>query len=77
MLTKDDKKFITDTVTFAIAKNNEVMIKEMLGLFDANNSAMMKMEDRLSKQISGVNDNLDTDERRIEKLEEKVFTISA
>ncbi len=105
MLTKDDKKFIVDTITFAITKNNEIIDKKFsklttdaIDLFNATNSAIQKLDDKLSEKIEEVNKNLsekidDTNERidkvfdhlsndfesiedhekRIEKVEEKVF----
>lgn len=97
MLTNDDKKFILDTITFAITQNNKVLGKrfdetnkrisdltiDVVDLFEATNSAILKTEERLSEKIdklsekvSDIDNSVDNHDRRIEKLEEKVFTIS-
>ncbi|MEK7633276.1 MAG: hypothetical protein AAB437_00335 [Patescibacteria group bacterium] len=109
MLTKDDKKFILNTITVAVAKNNDVLFKrfddldkkfdkridnlatDVIDLFEATNSVIKKLDNKLSNkiditneridkvldQLKDHNDIIDTHERRIEKVEEKVFSISA
>jgi len=94
MLTKDDKKFIIDS----IKNNNDVLVKDMLDLFTVTNERIDKLDEKLSNKIDGVNKSFgerldDTNERidkvldqlrdddesindhekRIEKIEEKVF----
>ncbi|KKP65440.1 MAG: hypothetical protein UR68_C0017G0038 [Candidatus Roizmanbacteria bacterium GW2011_GWA2_35_19] len=109
MLTKDDKKYISGTVSKAISgalvKNNKILIKEMVGLFTASNSYIKevneklsdkidkvevklidkidKVDEKLSDKIDKVLDQLKTDDnsindhnKRIGKLEEKVFPIN-
>jgi len=102
MLTKDDKKFISELLDKRFKKNNEILVKNMLDLFTVTNERIDKLNKKLSDRIDSVNKNLsekidDTDERidkvfnhlrddfgsiedherRIEKVEEKVFPISA
>src|SRR3989339_340188 len=98
MLTKDDKKYISGTVSKAISgalvKNNKILIKEMVGLFTASNSYIKEVNEKLSDKIDKVEvklidkidkvlDQLKTDDnsindhnKRIGKLEEKVFPIN-
>lgn len=91
MLTKDDKKFILDavsnTVSGAISKNNKIIFKEMIDLFNATNFVIEKVDNKLSNKIDQTNERIDKvlgqlrdddrsindHERRIEKMEEKVF----
>lgn len=91
MLTKQDKKFITTTVTGAIVENNKILIKEMTGLFEVTNERIDKTNenidkvnnnlspkiDQISKELKYNHNILDTHERRIEKVEEKVFTTTS
>lgn len=65
MLTKADKKYINEI----LANNNKILIKEMIGLFNATNERIDKVLDELKDHDS----DLDNHERRINKLEEKVF----
>lgn len=102
MLTKEDKKFIKSL----LKENNGYLVKEMVGLFNASNSYIKEVDEKLSDKIDNVDeklsdkidkideklstkidrvlDQLKTDdnsindhERRINKLEEKAFPISA
>ena len=102
MLTKDDKKYISTEVATQISnalnKNNDILVKEMIDLFNATNSVIEKLDTKLSGKIDDTNKRLDeTNERverildnqnrdfesienlekRTEKLEEKVFSVSA
>ncbi|MEK7633273.1 MAG: hypothetical protein AAB437_00320 [Patescibacteria group bacterium] len=92
MLTKDDKKFITEILDLKInealdkkfKENNDILVKDILDLFTVTNSRIDKVNENLSERIDKVldqlkdhNDIIDTHERRIEKVEEKVFSISA
>ncbi|EKE06049.1 MAG: hypothetical protein ACD_19C00103G0003 [uncultured bacterium] len=87
MLTKDDKKYISGTVSKAISgalvKNNKILVKEMVGLFTASDSYIKEVDEKLSDKIDRVLDQLKTDDnsisdhdKRIGKLEEKVFPIT-
>lgn len=83
MLTKDDKKYITDLLNKSFKENNEILVKEMTGLFNASNSRIDEVNENLSERIDKVlselkdhNDIIDNHERRIEKVEEKVFVIT-
>lgn len=80
MLTKDDKKFIVDSITGAILKNNVVLIerldeavnklghkfekridnlsKDVVDLFEATNSVIKKVDNKLSDKIDKVNEDL-------------------
>jgi len=67
--TKDDLK-----------ENNGILIKEVVELFNATNERIEEVNENLCQRIDKVleqmkdhNDILDTHERRIEKVEEKVF----
>jgi|GEM_PF-3178943 len=71
MLTKTDKKYITETLKETIKENNHILIKEIIELFNTTNERIDKVLDQLKDH----NDFIDTHERRIEKLEEKVFVI--
>ncbi|NCO88433.1 hypothetical protein COW98_01865 [Candidatus Roizmanbacteria bacterium CG22_combo_CG10-13_8_21_14_all_35_9] len=79
MLTKDDRKFITELLDERFKKNNEVLVKEMVELFNTTNERIDDTNERIDKvldQLKDRNDFLDTHERRIEKLEEKVFPVA-
>lgn len=54
MLTKDDKKFVIDS----IKNNNDVLVKEMIDLFNATNSVIEKVDNKLSDKIDGVEKRL-------------------
>lgn len=91
MLTKDDKKFILKTITFAITENNKILdkkfeevnnqiknlVRDTVDLFEATNSAIIKSEERLSEKIDDIKGAIVNHEHRIEKIEDKVFPISA
>jgi len=38
MLTKSDKKYINDLLKESFKENNKILVKEMIGLFNATNS---------------------------------------
>lgn len=94
MLTKDDKKYLEELFN----KKSEILVKDMLDLFNVSNSVIEKLDNKLSDKIDKVNESLgkkidDTNERidkifehlsndfdsiedhekRIGKIEEKVF----
>jgi len=94
MLTKDDKKFIEEL----ISKNNEILVKEMIDLFNTTNAVIEKVDNKLSNKMDKTNERIDDTnekidrvlnnlsnnfdsiedlEKRTEKLEDKVFPISA
>ena len=119
MLTNDDKKFIVNTITFAITENNKVLDKKFeaidrrfdgidkkftsidkrfdtmdkkidslgksLGkltedtveLFTITNKLLEKVNLNLGDKIDAINGVIVNHEHRIEKIEEKVFPISA
>src|SRR3989338_2093001 len=61
MLSKEDKKFIVETVGGAIVRNNDVLVKEILALFTITNSRIDEVVDSLgdtNKRIEKVNNNL-------------------
>lgn len=68
MLTKDDKKFIVDIVTGAITKNNDVLVKEMIDLFNATNSVIEKVDNKLSNKIDKTNERIDDTNERIDRV---------
>ena len=73
MLTSEDKKYILNT----IKTNIQILLKEIVELFDATNKRIDESNERIDKvlaQLKDHNDILDNHERRIEKVEEKVFT---
>lgn len=81
MLTKDDKKYISETIGESITKNNGSLIKEIMELFNVTNKRIDDVDTKLSRKIDkvldelkGHNDDIDNHERRIAKLEDKVFT---
>ena len=111
MLTADDKKFIINTITFAITENNKVLDKKFdvidrrfdvidrrfdmmdkkidslgksLGklaedtveLFTITNKRLEEVNLNLGNKIDAINGVIVNHEHRIEKIEEKVFTIS-
>lgn len=79
MLTKDDKKFITETVGESIVKNNEVLIKEVMELFNVTNKRIDESDKKIDKIIEKLDEHnnfLNDHELRIGKLEDKVFHIS-
>jgi predicted nucleic acid-binding Zn-ribbon protein len=72
MLTKADKKYINEI----LANNNKILIKEMIGLFNATNERIDQTNERIDKVLDQLKDHdsdIDNHERRINKLEEKVF----
>ncbi len=73
MLTTSDKKYISSEVTEqidkALKKNNEVLIKEIVELFDTTNERIDKVLEKLDDHQGDINSH----ERRITKLEDKVF----
>lgn len=73
MLTTSDKKYISSEVTEQIdkplKKNNEVLIKEIVELFDTTNERIDKVLEKLDDHQGDINSH----ERRITKLEDKVF----
>jgi uncharacterized protein YoxC len=87
MLTKDDKKFIIDS----IKSNNDVLVKDMLDLFNATNAIIKKVDDKLNNKIDQTNERIDRildqlqdddesindHEKRMGKIEDRVFPISA
>jgi len=74
MLTTQDKKYISSEITSQIGnglkKNNEILIKGMSELFDVTNERI----DKVLAQLKDHHNILNNHERRIEKVEEKVFT---
>lgn len=80
MLTKSDKQFIVD----AIKDNNKLIFKEMIELFNATNERIDQSNKRIDQsnvridkvlsQLKDHNDILNNHERRIEKVEEQIFT---
>lgn len=73
MLIIQDKKFITDLLDAGFKKNNQLLIKGMTELFDATNERIDKVLDQLKDHHDIINNH----ERRIEKVEEKVFTTTS
>lgn len=65
MLNKNDKKYISET----IKGNNEILVKEVMELFNVTNSRIDKVLEKLDEH----NDYLNDHERRIEKLEDKIL----
>lgn len=65
-VTKDDldKKFDRK-----FKENNEILIKEITGLFNSTNERI----DNVLKKLEDHQDDIDNHERRIEKLEDKAF----
>lgn len=77
MLTKSDKKFILDVVEESLKKNNEVVFKEMIELFNTTNEKI----DGVIEQLDGTNERIDkvlnvltVHDKRITAVEESVFT---
>lgn len=64
MLTKDDKKFIIDS----IKNNNDILIKEMIDLFNATNSVIEKVDNKLSNKIDKTNERIDDTNERIDRV---------
>lgn len=76
MLTKKDKLDIGEIVDVKIKLNNEILIKEMVGLFNTVNERIDKSNIRIDKILDKLSDHhgiINHHERRIEKIEEKVF----
>jgi tetrahydromethanopterin S-methyltransferase subunit G len=65
MLTKNDKKYISET----IKENNGVLIKEMIELFNATNERIDKVEEKLDDKIDKVEERLS---ERIDLVENKL-----
>ena len=69
MLTKDDKKFIVDSVGEAITDNNDILVKEILALFEVTNFRIDEINTNLSEVIAKVNENLG---KRIDSVNENL-----
>lgn len=84
MLIKSDKKFILDVVEESLKKNNEVVFKEMIELFNTTNEridGVIEQLDGTNKRIDGTNERIDkvlnvltVHDKRITAVEESVFT---
>jgi len=67
MLTKSDKKYINDLLKESFKENNKILVKEMIGLFNATNSRIDEVNENLGQRIDKVDEN----------LSEKIFCVSA
>ena len=80
MLTNDDKKFILQ----ALDKRFDKLGEDVVDLFKATNFEIINVEKKLSEKIDKLSDKVDdingvivNHEHRVEKLEEKIFSITA
>ncbi|VVA44019.1 conserved hypothetical protein [Candidatus Roizmanbacteria bacterium] len=71
MLTKDDKKFILDTITFAITKNNKI-VEKRFDIIDKRFDSMDKRFDSMDKKI----DLLDKSLGKLSEETVELFTIT-
>ncbi len=72
MLTKNDKKFIIDS----ISKNNDVLVKDIMSLFNATNKRIDESDrkiDKILEKLDEHNNFLNDHELRIGRLEDKAF----
>ena len=59
-------------------ENNEYLVKETVSLFNATNEAIEETRETVDKildEVKGINSDIDNHERRIGKIEEKVFAV--
>lgn len=70
MLTNQDKEYISKLLEDSFKKNNDYLVKTMIQMFDTTNERI----DKILKKLEEHSDYLNDHERRIEKIEEKVFT---
>ncbi len=59
MLTKNDKKFILETVRESTTQNNKILIKEFVDLFSSTNERIDQINEKLSYKIDGTNSRVD------------------
>lgn len=64
MLTKDDRKYIEELFN----KKNEILVKDMLDLFNANNSVIEKLDNKLSDKIDKTNERIDDTNEKIDRV---------
>jgi predicted nucleic acid-binding Zn-ribbon protein len=82
MLTKNDKKYISDSIKKELKKyptrnETEIMLQKVVDdLIDFLNPSLKKIDD-IHTEVKGHTDDIDNHERRISKLEEKVFATTA
>ncbi len=64
MLTKDDKKYLEELFN----KKSEILVKDMLDLFNANNSVIEKLDNKLSDKIDKTNERIDDTNEKIDRV---------
>lgn len=67
MLTKDDKKFILNTITFAITENNKILDKRF--------NSIDKRFDKVDEKFNKIDKKFGEVDKRFDKLDKKIDTL--